>query len=98
MPGIPRPRGRGLIEATSPFTLIRIAIEFRDPAVAASLKRVRHLRGGAEARPIPRPRGRGLIEARSSVGRYANTTSIPRPRGRGLIEAQRWAPTFRISP
>ena len=59
---IPRPRGRGLIEALLPFRPGAARSKFHDRAVVASLK---HNKTGATvmALGIPRPRGRGLIEA-----------------------------------
>src|ERR1035441_10133495 len=60
---IPRPRGRGLIEATRTSSEANTSWQFHDRAVVASLKREsRRVSRGTHER-IPRPRGRGLIEA-----------------------------------
>src|SRR5450432_4256883 len=85
---IPRPRGRGLIEApqSSHFRRGRFA-QFRDRAVAASLKPFAWGGLDNEILSIPRPRGRGLIEATLNPRSAGSPILIPRPRGRGLIEA-----------
>ena len=84
---IPRPRGRGPVEA------------FRDGARLAdslSIPRPRG-RGPVEACParhrlapaggIPRPRGRGPVEAVALRNSPNLSATIPRPRGRGPVEA-----------
>jgi len=60
----PRPRGRGLIEASPPSPAPPTSgCYFRDRVVAASLKQ-RSARPAEQGRAaFPRPRGRGLIEA-----------------------------------
>ena len=60
---IPRPRGRGLIEAGQAARNPQRANQFHDRAVVASLKRLSARTLGWDAAKIPRPRGRGLIEA-----------------------------------
>ena len=60
---IPRPRGRGLIEAGSTTSACPVPVEFHDRAVVASLKPGDCSAGQGKVGTIPRPRGRGLIEA-----------------------------------
>src|ERR1035438_10283945 len=62
-PSIPRPRGRGLIEASWGLFQPLPMLQFHDRAVVASLKRCASCGVPVFAFPIPRPRGRGLIEA-----------------------------------
>jgi len=85
---IPRPNGRGLIEARSRASRIPlIGCRFHGRMVVASLK---HVSGRTECLPpgtIPRPNGRGLIEACTRAADPCRFPSIPRPNGRGLIEA-----------
>ena len=67
---IPRPRGRGLIEARSPSSHPTYQKRFHDRAVVA-LSKPDWFRGLVSAFiSIPRPRGRGLIEAVSKVYFY----------------------------
>ena len=60
---IPRPKGRGPIEATAAATWNTAAPTFRDRKVAAPLKLALHAGGAEHLDRIPRPKGRGPIEA-----------------------------------
>ena len=65
---LPRPFGRGLIEALVPLWLARRGVgTFRDRSVAASLKPSYFLAPRISPSGLPRPFGRGLIEA-AAVG------------------------------
>ena len=90
-PMIPRPKGRGLIEAGQCADLPEPLVGFRGRKVAASLKRPSARRCRRHPLRIPRPKGRGLIEARGHHRCPPLRGAIPRPKGRGLIEASRVA-------
>ena len=88
-PAIPRPRGRGLIEASDANIANSYYPKFHDRAVVASLKLV--WRNGPHGWPV-QFHDRAVVAslkrcAELGIKRPAGT--IPRPRGRGLIEASR---------
>ena len=61
---IPRPKGRGLIEARPDEGPLLEALQgFLDRKVEASLKPIKLAHGHSSTAAIPRPKGRGLIEA-----------------------------------
>src|ERR1017187_10403927 len=85
---IPRPSGRGLIEAWPARAPLQCRDrQFHDRAVVASLKHPRTAVKSCHASGIPRPRGRGLIEASDPGERRETRAGIPRPSVSGLIEA-----------
>ena len=84
---IPRPRGRGLIEALPLRQIPKQAKTIPRPR-GRGLIEAKHCRANIrQGVVIPRPRGRGLIEAQVLMAKLTPFTAIPRPRGRGLIEA-----------
>ena len=86
---LPRPFGRGLIEAHRGRDDGGRVTSFRDRSVAASLKHRLAAAKVEEALNLPRPFGRGLIEAIFLSSPTNENTDLPRPFGRGLIEARR---------
>ena len=84
---IPRPAGRGIIEAAYRVRPCACVTEFRDRPVAASLKRAQLLRVQAAVDQFrDRPVAASLKPSVVSLN-VAPYFGIPRPAGRGLIEA-----------
>jgi hypothetical protein len=86
---LPRPSGRGLIEAVRGTTAAGPRSPFRGLRAAASLKLRVGLGAGRSDELLPRPSGRGLIEAGGDRAPDPEVSPLPRPSGRGLIEASR---------
>src|SRR5690606_24177653 len=86
---IPRPKGRGLIEASTCWSAWGLQLAIPRPKGRGLIEAIWAMSYRVSQWAIPRPKGRGLIEAERCGGCCATTArSIPRPKGRGLIEAR----------
>ena len=86
---LPRPFGRGLIEARVPGPSRVPDATLPRPIGRGLIEAIRPADVARSCWRLPRPIGRGLIEARCSA-RWRSSRALPflpRPIGRGLIEA-----------